>query len=166
MTQDRGFSIREERNIMHSASGRSLLLAGTLSAFLPLRGRRRATAGRAAQQPAAPAQLPAGSPLIGRPNTGRCDEARAGPRRRQFPRLPTTAGGELKLPPGFKLELYAFRRRQRAHAAARRQGHGVRQQPPEGQDPRHRREGRQARGQGAPLGLYRPNGIVLHNGTL
>ena len=64
------------------------------------------------------------------------------------------------------------RRSQRAHAAARRQGNRLRQQPPAGQGARHRHEERQARGEGhrlrsASAERHRPaQGHALHRRAL
>jgi glucose/arabinose dehydrogenase len=82
----------------HSLPRRSLLLAGTLATLLV------ATWPVAAQQPA---PLPPGSPLIGRPDTD--DAKKLAP----VPAPPLAAAADklpvdkLKVPPGFKVEVYA-----------------------------------------------------------
>ena len=69
--------------------------------------------------------------------------------RRRFP-MPTPADklpiAKMKVPPGFKVEVYAGGHPRRARPAPGRQGHGVRQLAVRGrQDLRDRRQGRQAR---------------------
>jgi glucose/arabinose dehydrogenase len=148
--------------IQHAQSGRSLLLAATLLAAF-------AAWPAQAQQPAAPAsppQLPAGSPLMGRPDSEAAMKLAPVPP----PPIPTSADklplAKLKLPAGFKIELYAAgvdnartlregdkgtvfvssRLKDKIHAIVEKDG---------------KRNVRVL-----ASGLYRPNGIVLHNGTL
>jgi glucose/arabinose dehydrogenase len=141
-------------------SGRSLLLAGTLAALMACPA--------AAQQPPAPgaAPLPPGSPLIGRPSTeGAMKLAPVPP-----PPLPTAADKlpvtKLKLPPGFKLELYAAGV---DNARTLRQGDkGTIFVSSRLKDKIHAIVEKDGKREVKVLvsGLYRPNGIVLHNGTL
>ena len=92
------------------------------------------------------------------------------------PPLPTAADklplDKLKVESRLQDRGLCGRRSQRAHAAARRQGHRFRQQPHAGQGARHRREGRQARGEGhrlrsASAERHRPaQGHALHRRAL
>ena len=71
-------------------------------------------------------------------------------------KLPTA---KLKVPAGFNIEVYAAGMANARSLARRRQGHGVRRQPPGRQGLCHRQQGRQTRGQGAglrPLPAERP----------
>lgn len=153
---------------VQSTSTRALLCAVVLAAGFAV------SPSASAQQPAAPAApaaapaaaLPPGSPLIGRPESeGAIKLAPVPP-----PVLPTPADklptAKLKLPKGFKIELYAAgvdnartlrqgdkgtvfvssRLKDKIHAIVEKDG---------------KREVRVLYS-----GLYRPNGIVLHNGTL
>jgi len=141
-------------------SGRSLLLAGTLAALMACPA--------AAQQPPAPgaAPLPPGSPLIGRPSTeGAMKLAPVPP-----PPIPTSADKlpvtKLKLPPGFKLELYAAGV---DNARTLRQGDkGTIFVSSRLKDKIHAIVEKDGKREVKVLvsGLYRPNGIVMHNGTL
>src|SRR6266545_1000295 len=136
---------------------RSLVLAGTLGTLL-------VAAGPAATQQQAP--LPPGSPLIGRPDTEAAKKlAPVAP-----PPIPTAADklpvDKLKAPKGFTIEVYASgvdnartlrlgdkgtvfvssRIKDKIHAIVDKDG---------------KREVKVI-----ASGLHRPNGIVLHNGTL
>ena len=139
------------------AHGRSTLTAGAVAALL-------LAAWPSAAQQQAP--LPPGSPLIGRPDT----EAAKRLAPVLPPPLPTAADqlptAKLKAPAGFKIELYASgvdnartlrqgdkgtvfvssRLKDKIHAIVERNG---------------KREVKVV-----ASGLYRPNGIALHNGTL
>src|SRR6516164_3991572 len=139
------------------AHGRGTLTAGALAALL-------LAAWPAAAQQQAP--LPPGSPLLGRPDTEAAKRlAPIAP-----PPIPTAADqlptAKLKAPAGFKIELYASgidnartlrqgdkgtvfvssRLKDKIHAIVERNG---------------KREVKVI-----ASGLYRPNGIALHNGTL
>ena len=130
-----------------SSSPRSLLLAGAFIGAFTL-WRRRAAAGQPAGcgGAAAAAPLPPGSPLIGRPGQRSRGEARAGRAAAACrPRADKLPIAKLKVPAGFNIEVYAAGMAERAFAGARRQGHGVRRQPPGRQGLCHRQQGRQAR---------------------
>jgi len=156
---------------LHFVSARSLLVAGTLATLMawPAAAQQPPAPG-AAQQPsapgAAPAPLPAGSPLIGRPNTDAAMKLAPVPP----PPLPTAADkiqfSKLKLPPGFKLELYASGV---DNARTLRQGDkGTIFVSSRLKDKIHYIVEKDGKREVKVLvsGLYRPNGIVLHNGTL
>ena len=149
-----------------------MLLAGTIAGVL-------LSAPAFAQQPAAPAtprhrrprhllRSPPGSPLIGRPEgNAAAAQARAGRTRRRLPaaadKLPTA---KLKLPPGFNIEVYASgiantrslrvgdkgtvfvgtRFGNKVTAIVKKDG--------------------KTEVKTVAEGLYRPNGLAYHNGTL
>ena len=148
-------SAREKNAMMsYSSAPRSLLLAGAFfGAF---------TLSAAAQQPAAPpaagaaarrraAPLPPGSPLIGRPGQRSRRQARAGRAAAAAGRAGQAADGEAEGAGRLQHRGLCRRHGQRALARRRRQGHGVRRQPPRRQGLCHRQQGRQTRGQGAGL---------------
>ena len=131
---------------------RSALFAGTIGALLAVApaGAQQPPAAAPSAAPAAPA-LPPGSPLLGRPdNEAAMKLAPVAP-----PPLPAAAD---KLPvdqaqgaEGLQGRGLRQRHGQCALDARRRQGHGVRRQPPARQGLRHHRQGRQARGQDASI---------------
>src|SRR5689334_11157770 len=144
---------------------RSILLAGTLLAAPAFAQQPSAPASPPAAAPAAP--LPPGSPLIGRPadNAAAAKLAPVAP-----PPLPSAADklptAKLKLPPGFNIEVYASGI---ANARSLREGdkgtvfvsnrlldkvYAIRNQD-------GKREVKVL-----ASGLYRPNGLAFHNGTL
>jgi glucose/arabinose dehydrogenase len=148
---------REETMIDVRSCRHSLLLAGVLGCLVLPAGQGKAQA---------PAPLPPGSPLLGRPDTEAAKKlAPIAPPPLATPadKLPVT---KLKAPPGFKIELYASgvdnartlrlgdkgtvfassRIKDKIHAIVEKNGN---------------REVKVI-----ASGLHRPNGIVLHNGTL
>ncbi|HZP79138.1 MAG TPA: PQQ-dependent sugar dehydrogenase [Pseudolabrys sp.] len=157
---------------LNSASRRSLLLAGTMAGLLiagPLSAQQPpASAPPAAAPPAAaaPAPLPPGSPLIGRPDS----EAAAKLAPVAPPPIPAAADklptAQLKVPKGFNIEVYASgmmnartmrvgdkgtvfvgsRLGDKVYAIVNKDG---------------KREVKTL-----ATGLYRPNGLAYHNGTL
>jgi glucose/arabinose dehydrogenase len=155
-------------NIMRigSSAPRSLLLAGAfISAF---------TFGAAAQQPAnppaaAPAAAPAlppGSPLIGRPDSeaaAKLAPVAAPPIAAAPDKLPTA---KLKLPPGFNVEVYAA-----GMANARSMALGDKGTVFVGSRQVDKvyaivnKDGKRTV-KIIASGLYRPNGVAFHNGTL
>jgi glucose/arabinose dehydrogenase len=155
-------------NIMRigSSAPRSLLLAGAfISAF---------TFGAAAQQPAnppaaAPAAAPAlppGSPLIGRPDSEAASKlapVAAPPIAAAPDKLPTA---KLKLPPGFNVEVYAA-----GMANARSMALGDKGTVFVGSRQVDKvyaivnKDGKRTV-KIIASGLYRPNGVAFHNGTL
>ncbi len=152
--------------ILRSISTRSLLLAGTFAALVAVAG----PAG--AQQPAAPAApaaapLPPGSPLIGRPDT----EAAMKLAPVLPPPLPVAADklpvNRLKLPKGFHIEVYASGV---ANARSLRVGDkgtvfvGTRLLDKVWAITTDKDGKRTAKV--LYSGLYRPNGLAFHDGTL
>ena len=145
------------RNAMMSRSSapRSLLLAGAFfGAFtLAAAAQQPATPPAAGAAPAAAPALPPGSPLIGRP-AGNEAAAKlapiAPPPIAAAPdKLPTA---KLKVPAGFNIEVYAAGMANARSLARRRQGHGVRRQPPRRQRLCGHQQGRQAGGQDDRVG--------------
>ena len=126
-------------------------------------GRRRA-ASAAGAGAAAAARLEAGSAGGHQRNPS----WRPSPRRRCRPPADKLPLDKLKVQSRLQDRGLCGRRSQRAHAAARRQGNRIRQQPRAGQGTCHRREERQARGEGhrlrpAPAERHRPaQGHALH----
>jgi glucose/arabinose dehydrogenase len=165
-----GFHIGENIMMICSSAPRSLLLAGAfIGAF---------TFGAAAQQqpatppaaapaaaPAAPA-LPPGSPLIGRPDSeaaAKLAPVAAPPIAAAADKLPIA---KLKLPPGFNIEVYAA-----GLANARSLAQGDKGTVFVGSrlvDKVYAIVDKDGKRSVKVLasGLYRPNGVAFHNGTL
>jgi glucose/arabinose dehydrogenase len=153
------------------AAQRSVMLAGTIAGLLlaaPVMAQQPpASAPPAAATPAAAAPLPSGSPLIGRPegNEAASKLAPVAP-----PPLPAAADklptAQLKLPPGFNIEVYASGI---ANARSLRIGE-------KGTVFVGTRFGNKVTAvvkkdgkteiKTVASGLYRPNGLAYHNGTL
>ncbi|HEU5277143.1 MAG TPA: PQQ-dependent sugar dehydrogenase [Xanthobacteraceae bacterium] len=150
-----------------SVSTRTLLLAGTFAAVIGIAGPVSAQQPPPAAPVAAPAApLPPGSPMIGRPESeGAMKLAPVAP-----PVLPVPGDkldlSKLKLPKGFKIELYAAGV---DNARTLRQGDkGTIFVSSRIKDKIHAIVEKDGKRQVKVLysGLYRPNGIVLHDGTL
>lgn len=150
-----------------SVSTRTLLLAGTFAAVIGIAGPVSAQQPPPAAPVAAPAApLPPGSPMIGRPESeGAMKLAPVAP-----PVLPVPGDkldlSKLKLPKGFKIELYAAGV---DNARTLRQGDkGTIFVSSRIKDKIHTIVEKDGMRQVKVLysGLYRPNGIVLHDGTL
>ena len=123
-----------------------------------------------AQQPPAPSRRRSGcsagpglgplrTPRDRRRGEARADRAAADPHRGR-----QAAGREAQSAAGLQGRGLRGRRRQRALAAHRRQGHGVRRLAPARQGLCHDREGRQARGQGDRVGPAPPQRARLPQG--
>src|SRR5215470_17019160 len=149
---------------------RSILLAGTIAGALfaaPAFSQQPPTSAPAASPPAAAAPLPPGSPLIGRPegNPAAAKLAPVAP-----PPLPAAADklptAKLKLPPGFNIEVYAS-----GMANARSLTLGDKGTVFVGSrfvDKVYAivdKDGQRAV-KVLASGLYRPNGVAFHDGTL
>ncbi len=144
---------------------RSLLLAGAMLSVLGLD----AHAQQPPASPAAPAAaptLPAGSPLIGRPDNA--NAAKLAPV--SSPPIPTSADklptAKLKLPPGFNVEVYAS-----GMANAREMREGDKGTVFVGSrlvDKVYAIRNKDGKRDVKVIasGLYRPNGVAFHNGTL
>jgi len=151
---------------LQSVSRRTLLLAGTFAAVIGLAGPLSAQQPPAAPAAAPAAPLPPVSPMIGRPDSeGAMKLAPVAP-----PVLPTPADkldlSKLKLPKGFKIELYAAGV---DNARTLRQGDkGTVFVSSRIKDKIHAIIEKDGKREVKVLysGLYRPNGIVLHDGTL
>jgi glucose/arabinose dehydrogenase len=152
---------------LQSVSTRTLLLAGTFAAVIGIAGPVSAQQPPPAAPVAAPAApLPPGSPMIGRPESeGAMKLAPVAP-----PVLPVPGDkldlSKLKLPKGFKIELYAAGV---DNARTLRQGDkGTIFVSSRVKDKIHAIVEKDGKRQVKVLysGLYRPNGIVLHDGTL
>lgn len=150
-----------------SVSTRTLLLAGTFAAVIGIAGPVSAQQPPPAAPVAAPAApLPPGSPMIGRPESeGAMKLAPVAP-----PVLPVPGDkldlSKLKLPKGFKIELYAAGV---DNARTLRQGDkGTIFVSSRIKDKIHAIVEKDGKREVKVLysGLYRPNGIVLHDGTL
>ena len=150
-----------------SVSTRTLLLAGTFAAVIGIAGPVSAQQPPPAAPVAAPAApLPPGSPMIGRPESeGAMKLAPVAP-----PVLPVPGDkldlSKLKLPKGFKIELYAAGV---DNARTLRQGDkGTVFVSSRIKDKIHAIVEKDGKREVKVLysGLYRPNGIVLHDGTL
>jgi glucose/arabinose dehydrogenase len=164
-----GFRIGENIMMICSSAPRSLLLAGAFIGAL--------TFGAAAQQPATPPAaapaatpaapaLPPGSPLIGRPD----NEAAAKLAPVSGPPIATAADklpvAKLKVPPGFNIEVYAA-----GLANARSLAQGDKGTVFVGSrlvDKVYAIVNKDGQRSVKVLasGLYRPNGVAFHNGTL
>src|SRR5215831_8925306 len=152
---------------------RSLLLAGTIGGLLltvPALAQQPPAAAPAqppAAAPAAPPALPPGSPLIGRPD-GNAAAAKLAPV--APPPLPTAADklptAMLKLPPGFNIEVYASGI---ANARSLRVGEKgtvfVGTRLGNKVTAVVKKDGKTEL-KTVASGLYRPNGLAIHNGTL
>ena len=151
---------------------RNTLLAGTIAGLL-------LAAPAFAQQPPASAP-PAAAPARASARRPAPRLASAAPKVTRLPpssrrlllrRFPTAADklptAKLKLPKGFNIEVYASGMANARTLAGRRQRDRVRWQPPCRQGSLHHRKGRQdAKPRSLLSGLYRPNGLAYHNGTL
>src|SRR5215471_17738773 len=145
--------------MIDAMSPRSLLLAGVfLGAF---------SMAASAQQPAAsPSPLPPGSPLIGQPDNEAASKLRpqvAPPLAAAADKLPTA---KLKLPAGFNIEVYASGM---ANARSLREGDkGTVFVGSRLVDKVYAIANKDGKREVKVLasGLYRPNGIAFHNGTL
>jgi glucose/arabinose dehydrogenase len=155
----------------YSVSRRSLWLAGTMAGLLvagPLAAQQPPTSTPpAAPTTQAPAPLPPGSPLIGRPenNPAAAKLAPIAP-----PPIPTAADNlptaKLKLPKGFNIEVYASGM---ANARTLRVGDkGTVFVGSRLADKVHYITEKDGNREAKVLlsGLYRPNGLAYHNGTL
>jgi len=150
---------------------RSILLAGTIAGVLltapTFAQQPPATAAAPAAAPAAPQALPPGSPLIGRPDG---NEAAAKLAPVAAPPLPAPADklptAQLKLPPGFKIEVYASGI---ANARSLRVGDKgtvfVGTRFGNKVTAIVKKDGKTEL-KTVASGLYRPNGLAYHNGTL
>ena len=164
--EDEGRHDQGEDHMTTILSPRSLWLAGVfLGAF---------TYGAAAQQPAAPAAAPApaasplppGSPLIGRPDNEAAQKlapVAPPPLAAAADKLPTA---KLKVPPGFNIEVYAS-----GMANARSLALGDKGTVFVGSrlvDKVYAIVNKDGKREVKVLasGLYRPNGVAFHNGTL
>ena len=114
-----------------------------------------------------PRPLPPGSPMIGRPDNEAAQKlAPVAP-----PPLPAAADklptAKLKVPAGFNIEVYARGMANARSLRARRQGHRVRRLAPASTRsmPSSTRTAN-ARSRSLASGLYRPNGVAFHDGTL
>jgi glucose/arabinose dehydrogenase len=163
--------LREESMRLYSVSRRSLWLAGTIAGLLvagPLAAQQPPTSTPPAAPTAqAPAPLPPGSPLIGRPenNPAAAKLAPIAP-----PPIPTAADklptAKLKLPKGFNIEVYASGM---ANARTLRVGDkGTVFVGSRLADKVHYIPEKDGKREAKVLlsGLYRPNGLAYHNGTL
>jgi glucose/arabinose dehydrogenase len=139
-----------------SSAPRSLMLAGAVMGLFTL--------GAAAQQAAAP--LPPGSPLLGRPDSEAAQKlapVAAPPLAAAADKLPTA---KLKLPPGFNIEVYAS-----GMANARSMTLGDKGTVFVGTRNVDKvyaivnKDGKQTV-KTLASGLYRPNGVAFHKGTL
>lgn len=144
---------------------RGALFAGTVGALLAF-GQAHAQQPPAAAPAAAPAQLPPGSPLIGRPDSEAAMKlAPVAP-----PPIPAAADklpvGKLKVPKGFKVEVYASGM---ANARSMREGDkGTVFVGSRLVDKVYAVTNKDGKREVKTLytGLYRPNGIAFLNGTL
>jgi glucose/arabinose dehydrogenase len=147
----------------HSTSARALLGAAAFAAGLVI------SLPASAQQPAAPAAapaLPAGSPLIGRPDTEGAMKLAPVP----SPPLPASADAlpvkQLKLPKGFNIEVYASGI---PNARSLRVGDKgtvfVGNRVLDKVWAIYEKDGKRTQ-KAIATGLYRPNGLAFHDGTL
>src|ERR1700749_2934397 len=140
-----------------TCSPRSLWLAGVFLGAL--------TVGAAAQQ-ASPSPLPPGSPLIGHPD----NEAASKLRPVAGPPLATAADklplDKLKVPQGFNIEVYASGLTNAREMALGDKGTVfVGSRLVDKVYAIVNKDGK-SEGKGRAPGLYRPNGVAFHNGTL
>lgn len=146
-------------------ASRSLLLAGAIFGVLTLDANAQQPATPAAPAAAAPA-LPPGSPLIGRPDNAAAAKlapVAAPPIPAAADKLPTA---KLKLPPGFNIEVYASGM---ANARSMREGDkGTVFVGSRLVDKVYAIRNKDGKREVKVLasGLYRPNGLAYHNGTL
>jgi glucose/arabinose dehydrogenase len=160
LSRDKDFHTGEKINMIMSSARRALLAGVFIGAFGCM---------AAAQQPASPpaaAPLPPGSPLIGRPDNEaaiKLAPVAAPPIAAAPDKLPVN---KLKLPAGFNIEVYAAGM---ANARSMREGDkgtvfvGSRQV-----DKVYAVVNKDGKRSVKVLasGLYRPNGLAFHNGTL
>ncbi len=163
----------------HSTCRRGLLLAGTIAGAIAFAAsamaQAPAPAGPTAANPpaasppaASPPALPPGSPLIGRPESAEAQKlapVAAPPIAASADKIPGVIA-KLKLPKGFNIEIYASGM---ANARSLRQGDkGTVFVGSRLVDKVYAITDKNGKREARPFltGLYRPNGLAIHNGTL